>query len=134
MNLEYVINDACTINEVQEIFMRSGIRRPVGDTDRLQRMIDHADEIITARDGDRLIGFLRAITDYSYCCYISDIAVDIDYQDLGIGKELIRLLRNKLGEEEVQYVLTSAPKALGFYEKLGFERNHNAFVLRRKKN
>ncbi|MGG3279983.1 GNAT family N-acetyltransferase [Paenibacillus solani] len=134
MSLEYVINDACTVNEVQEVFMRSGIRRPVGDTDRLQRMIDHADEIITAKDGDRLVGFLRAITDYSYCCYVSDIAVDKDYQGLGVGKELIRLLRSKLGEEEVQYVLTSAPKALGFYEKLGFERNHNAFVLRRKKN
>lgn len=134
MNLVYAINGVCTVNEVREVFMRSGIRRPVGDTDRLQRMIDHADEIITARDGDKLIGFLRAITDYSYCCYVSDIAVDIDYQDSGIGKELIRLLRNKLGEEEVQYVLTSAPKALGFYEKLGFERNHNAFVLRRKKN
>lgn len=134
MNLEYVTNDACTVNEVQEVFMRSGIRRPVGDTDRLQRMIDHADEIITARDGDKLVGFLRAITDYSYCCYISDIAVDIDYQGLGIGKELIRILRNKLGEEEVQYVLTSAPNAIGFYEKIGFERNHNAFVLRRKKN
>lgn len=134
MNLVYAINGACTVSEVQEVFMKSGIRRPVGDIDRLQRMIDHADEIITARDGDKLIGFLRAITDYSYCCYVSDIAVDIDYQDSGIGKELIRLLRNKLGEEEVQYVLTSAPKALGFYEKLGFERNHNAFVLRRKKN
>ncbi|KOR90224.1 GCN5 family acetyltransferase [Paenibacillus solani] len=134
MNLEYIINGACAVNEVQEVFKRSGIRRPVGDTDRVQRMIDNADEIITARDGDKLIGFLRAITDYSYCCYISDIAVDIDYQGSGIGKELIRLLRSKLGEEEVQYVLTSAPKALGFYEKLGFERNHNAFVLRRKKN
>jgi len=132
--LEYKINDSCTVNEVQEVFMRSGIRRPVDDADRLQRMIENADEILTARDGIKLVGFLRAITDYSYCCYISDIAVDTDYQGLGIGKELIRILRNKLGEEEIQYVLTSAPKAVGFYEKIGFERADKAFVIKRKKN
>jgi len=134
VGLEYKIDDRCTVYEVQEVFMRSGIRRPVGDADRLQRMIDNADEIITARDGSKLVGFLRAITDYSYCCYISDIAVDTDHQGIGIGKELIRMLRDKLGEEEIQYVLTSAPKTVGFYEKIGFERADKAFVIKRKKN
>lgn len=134
MYLDYRFEDNCNVHEVAEVFRRSGIRRPVEDTDRLQRMIDHADEIVTARDGDRLVGFLRAVTDYSYCCYISDISVDRDYQGLGIGKELIRMLINKLGEEEVQYVLTSAPKSVGFYEKIGFERADKAFVIKRKKN
>jgi ribosomal protein S18 acetylase RimI-like enzyme len=92
------------------------------------------DYIITARDGENLVGFLRAITDYSYCCYISDIAVDKEYQGLGIGKELIRILRDKLGDEEIQYILTSAPKAVGFYERMGFERADKAFVIKRRKN
>lgn len=134
MNLDYKINDNCTVSEVEEVFIRSGIRRPVGDSDRIQRMIDHADEIITVREGSKLVGFLRAITDYSYCCYISDIAVDTEYQGLGIGKELIRILRGKLGEDEIQYVLTSAPKAVGFYERIGFERADKAFVIKRKRN
>ncbi|SMG19684.1 GNAT family N-acetyltransferase [Paenibacillus aquistagni] len=134
MGLEYKTNECCDVKEVEEVFNKSGIRRPVGDTERIQRMIDNADEIITVRDGERLIGILRAITDYSYCCYISDIAVDKDYQGLGIGKELIRVLRERLGEEEVQYILTSAPKAVGFYEKIGFERADKAFVIKRKKN
>lgn len=88
-----------------------------------------ADEIFTVRDEGRLNGFLRAITDYSYGCYISDIAVD-----KGIGKELIRILRERLGEEDIQYILTSAPTAVGFYEKIGFERADKAFVIKRKKN
>ncbi|MGO4785866.1 GNAT family N-acetyltransferase [Paenibacillus sp. 2KB_20] len=134
MNLEYKINDNCIVSEVEEVFIRSGIRRPVGDSDRIHRMIDNADEIITVREGNKLVGFLRAITDYSYCCYISDIAVDMDYQGLGIGKELIRVLRDKLGEDEIQYVLTSAPKAAGFYERIGFERADKAFVIKRKRN
>jgi ribosomal protein S18 acetylase RimI-like enzyme len=134
LGLEYKIIDFCNVNEVKEVFIRSGIRRPVGDMDRIQRMIDNADEIITARDGENLVGFLRAITDYSYCCYISDIAVDKEYQGLGIGKELIRILRDKLGDEEIQYILTSAPKAEGFYERIGFERADKAFIIKRRKN
>ncbi|MBO9608652.1 MAG: GNAT family N-acetyltransferase [Paenibacillaceae bacterium] len=97
-------------------------------------MLAHANAIVTARDGGRLVGLLRALTDYSYCCYISDIAVDRTYQRMGIGKRLLELLRHELGEDEVQYVLTSAPGAVGFYEKLGFERADKAFVIRRKRN
>jgi ribosomal protein S18 acetylase RimI-like enzyme len=134
VSLEYKIDDCCNVEEVEQVFINSGIRRPVGDHDRIQKMIEHADEIITVRDGHKLIGFLRALTDYSYSCYISDIAVDKDYQGLGIGKELIRILREKLGDEEIQYILTSAPKSVGFYEKIGFEKADKAFVIKRKKN
>ncbi|MFE5317801.1 GNAT family N-acetyltransferase [Paenibacillus sp. NPDC056579] len=134
MELIYKINENCTAQEVEELFRNSGIRRPVGDLERIQRMLDHADVLITARQGERLVGVLRSITDYSYCCYISDIAVDRMAQGLGIGKRLVAILREELGEEEIQYVLTSAPKAVGFYEKLGFERADKAFVIKRKRN
>jgi ribosomal protein S18 acetylase RimI-like enzyme len=97
-------------------------------------MIDHADELFTAWDEDRLVGLIRAVTDYSYCCYISDLAVDRDYQGHGIGKQLVRLLKDKLGEEEIQYVLTSTTKAAGFYERIGFEKADKAYVIKRKSN
>ncbi|WP_282935553.1 GNAT family N-acetyltransferase [Paenibacillus sp. RC67] len=134
MKLNYQSDRACSSEEVAELFRASGIRRPVDDLERIQRMIDHADEIMTVRNGDKLIGILRAVTDYSYCCYISDLAVDRDYQGLGIGRELIAMLKRKLGVDEIQYVLTSAPKAVGFYEKIGFERADKAFVIKRKIN
>lgn len=135
MKLRYSINDRdCSAREVDEVFRSSGIRRPLGDLDRIRRMLDHADEVITVRDGNKLIALLRAITDYSYCCYISDIAVAKEYQGMGIGRELITRLKNKLGGEEIQYVLTSAPKAIGFYETIGFERAEQAFVIKRTKN
>lgn len=134
VGLEYKTDDYCNVEEVEKVFINSGIRRPVGDHNRIQKMIENADEIITVRDGQKLIGFLRALTDYSYSCYISDIAVDIAYQGQGIGKKLIKILRDKLGYEEIQYILTSAPKAEGFYEKIGFERADKAFVIKRKKN
>jgi GNAT superfamily N-acetyltransferase len=120
--------------EMSQVFERSGIRRPVGDFERLQRMIDHADEMVTARVNGQLVGLLRAVTDYAYCCYISDLAVDKAYQGHGIGKELINRLKQKLGNEEIQYVLTSAPKAVSFYEHIGFARAEHAFVIKRLKN
>lgn len=119
---------------VSVLFAASGIRRPVEDLERIGRMIANADERITAWDGERLVGLLRAVTDYSYCCYISDLAVDRSYQGCGIGKQLTRLLIEKLGDEEIQYVLTSAPQAVGFYEKIGFEKADKAYVWKRKKH
>ncbi|WP_020619037.1 GNAT family N-acetyltransferase [Paenibacillus daejeonensis] len=134
MELEYKINSDCSSEELSEVFEKSGIRRPSDDLERLRRMIENADEIVTARDSGKLIGVLRAITDYSYCCYISDLAVDKEYQAIGIGRELINVLINKLGNDEVKYILTSAPQAEGFYEKIGFDRDSRTFVIKRLKN
>jgi ribosomal protein S18 acetylase RimI-like enzyme len=132
--ITYISNELLDAQEVSDLFYRSGIRRPIGDLERIQRMLVHADEMVSARDNGKLVGLIRAITDYSYSCYISDLAVDKSCQGNGIGKELINQLIYKLGNEEIQYVLTSAPNASGFYEHIGFERADKAFVLKRLKN
>jgi ribosomal protein S18 acetylase RimI-like enzyme len=134
MNIQYFTDRRIEASQMAEVFSESGIRRPVDDLDRIERMLANADELVTAWHGERLVGLLRAITDYSYCCYISDLAVSGQYQAQGIGKRLIDLLQQKLGNEEVQYILLSAPKAVGFYEKLGLERADKAFIKRRERN
>jgi len=53
-------------------------------------MLQHADVVVTARVEGRLVGVSRAITDFSYCTYLSDLAVDEAFQRRGIGRELIR--------------------------------------------
>ena len=131
VGIEFKNNDYCLVDEVEEVYKTSGIRRPIGDSERILRMINNADVIITARDDHKLIGFLRALTE---CCYISDLAVCKDYQGQGIGNKLVKTLKDLLGEEEIQYVLTSAPGATGFYQKIGFEKADKAFVIKRKKN
>ena len=104
--ITYIPNELLDAQEVSDLFYRSGIRRPIGELERIQRMVDHADEIVSARDNGKLVGIIRAITDYSYSCYISDLAMDKSCQGNGIGKELINQLIHKLGHEEIQYVLT----------------------------
>lgn len=118
--------------DVAQVFRSSGIRRPIEDLDRIQSMIDNANLIISAWHDDKLVGIARAITDYAYCCYLSDLAVDGNYQKHGIGKELVSRVQNKIGDQ-CSLVLLSAPGAMEYYPKLGFDKADNAFAIRRKK-
>src|SRR4051812_22474132 len=88
--INYAVNGEITAIDVANVFIASGIKRPSEDLDRIQRMIDQADITVTAWNQDKMVGIARAITDFSYCCYLSDLAVDQKYQKMGIGKKLIQ--------------------------------------------
>jgi len=130
MDISYRINAPVTVEQVISLFRDSGLRRPTDDPGRIQRMLANANLILTAWDGERLVGIARCLTDFSYCCYLSDLAVRKDYQRMGIGKELIQRLRQVLGDE-VMILLLAAPEAMGYYPKLGFENVNNAWIIRR---
>ncbi|MBP1932781.1 GNAT family N-acetyltransferase [Ammoniphilus resinae] len=132
MSLEYKVNAPVSAEEVANVFRAAGLKRPVDQLERIQRMIDYADITITVRDGNKLIGIARAITDFSYCCYLSDLAVDKDYQKRGIGKQLIKELQKQLGEE-TSLLLLSVPDAMEYYPKVGFNKAENAFLIQRKR-
>jgi predicted N-acetyltransferase YhbS len=117
--------------DVANVFKESGINRPYEDIERIQRMIDNSDVVISAWVDGKMIGIARALTDFSYCCYLSDLAVDVKYQKHGVGKELVKLVQAKIGDE-CALILLSAPGALEYYPKIGFDRIDNAFVIKRK--
>lgn len=94
-------------------------------------MLKNSDILWTAWESDRLVGLARALTDFSYACYVSDLAVDKNCQKQGIGKKLLECLQNQLGEE-VALVLLAAPNAMDYYPKVGFESAPNAFLIPRK--
>lgn len=118
--------------DISTVFQKSGIKRPYGDLERLARMVEGADIMITAWDGGKIVGIVRALTDYAYCCYLSDLAVDMDYQQSGIGRRLIEEVQARIGEE-CSLLLLSAPGAVDYYPKVGFDRTDKAFVIARKK-
>jgi GNAT superfamily N-acetyltransferase len=107
-----------------------GARRPVDDPGRLETMLRHADIIITARDGLRLVGVSRAITDTAYCCYLSDLAVDEAYQHQGIGRRLIADTHAAAGAQTTLY-LVAAPAAERYYAKVGMIHVPVAWALPR---
>ena len=103
-------------------------RRPVNDPERIDKMLKNADLTITAWDGDLLVGVSRSITDFSYCAYLSDLAVHMDYQGKGIGKQLIEETRNTVGRD-VMLFLFSAPNADSYYPHIGFEKKDAWIIL-----
>lgn len=112
-----------------DVLERSGLaeRRPVDDPERIASMLEHADLLVTARLEGRLVGVARSVTDFAYCCYLSDLAVDRAVQRLGIGRGLMAETRRHL-DPRATLILLSAPAARAYYPRQGFERHPDAFV------
>lgn len=108
-----------------------GARRPIDSRQRIQSMLDHGNVLITAWSGDRLVGISRALTDFSFCCYLSDLAVDEAFQKQGIGKHLIDET-HKVAGEDTALILLAAPAAQEYYPKIGMQRFEHCFMIRRK--
>jgi len=134
LNIEYKLNPNLTDSEFIDILDRSTLaeRRPVDDKACIEGMLKNADIIITAYDNEKLIGVARSITDFHYCCYLSDLAVDKHYQQLGIGTKLIDMTQQQLNEK-CKIILLSAPSAREYYPKVGFTQHPSAWTLARDK-
>ena len=134
MKVEYALEPGLSAEEFRAVLVAStlGERRPVEDMDRLERMLRHADLIVTARDEGRLIGVSRAVTDFSYCCYLSDLAVDAAYQRKGIGKRLIEETHRAAGEETT-LLLVAAPAAEQYYPRIGMVQRPSCWVIEKKR-
>lgn len=132
-DIQYRVQEKISVEQFIDLLWRSTLanRRPLDRVERVQRMLDNANLIVAAWEGDRLVGVSRAVTDFSYCCYLSDLAVDEAYQRAGIGKELVRRTREAAGLE-CTLLLLSAPAAMGYYPKIGFEKLDNAFAIQRE--
>lgn len=79
-----------------------------------------------------MIGVARALTDWSFCCYLSDLAIDQDYQKCGVGRKLISKVQEEIGKE-VTLILLAAPSAMTYYPKVGFDKINNGFMIKGKK-
>lgn len=94
----------------------------------LEGMLRHADILATCWDGEKLVGVSRSVTDFSYCCYLSDLAVDTACQRQGIGKKLIELTQSQLGPL-CKIILLAAPAAVEYYPRIGFSHHPQAWIL-----
>ncbi len=109
-----------------------GERRPIDDPETMAGMVANASLTVTAWDGDLLVGAARSVTDFTYCCYLSDLAVDAAYQRQGIGVELIALTQAQLGPR-CNIILLAAPAAADYYGHVGFEHHPRCWILPRAK-
>lgn len=133
-SIEYKFNENISEEEFLNLLYASSLaeRRPVHDKECISGMLNNSNLIISARDNGKLIGIARSVTDFHYCCYLSDIAVDLDYQNKGIGKELINQTKKKCNSL-CKIILLSAPKAVNYYPKIGFKKHPQCWVLSQDK-
>lgn len=126
--ITYTLEPGLSADEFIDVLRRSTLaeRRPVEDAARVERMLRNANLIVTGRADGLLVGVARSITDFAYCLYLSDLAVDQAWQGRGIGQELMRQTKGAAGGG-VTCWLVSAPKAVSFYERVGLERPPAAF-------
>jgi hypothetical protein len=128
-SIHYKIGNKLDLDCVIDLYRAStlGERRPVDDRDRMAAMLSNANLVVTALDQDLLVGIARSLTDFAYATYLSDLAVRVSHQKLGIGKELMRITQREGGQASV--ILLAAPKAVDYYPQAGFRHHPSAWTL-----
>jgi predicted N-acetyltransferase YhbS len=128
--ITYKAGNDLDLDAVIELYRAStlGERRPVDARERMKLMLQHANLVITAWDGDLLVGISRSLTDFAYITYLSDLAVRVSHQRQGIGKELMR--RTQAAAPQATVLLLAAPAAEKYYPHLGFTHHPQAWLLR----
>jgi ribosomal protein S18 acetylase RimI-like enzyme len=131
MNISYKTGLIPNVESIIELYKDADLNRPVNDKARIKKMYENSNLIVSAWIDNELIGISRALTDYCYCCYLSDLAVKKSFQSNGIGRELIRLIKEAIGDESM-LLLLSAPAAIDYYPHVGFDKVENGFIIKRK--
>jgi len=128
--IRYALDERLDDAQFVDLLERSGLapRRPVAEPQRIAAMLEHANLLVSAWRGETPVGVARSLTDFHYCCYLSDLAVDHDLQRLGIGRELIRRTVAAL-RPGCKLILLAAPAAADYYPHVGFEHHPQAWVL-----
>jgi ribosomal protein S18 acetylase RimI-like enzyme len=132
--ITYALEPQLDPQEFADVLRRStlGERRPVDDAEAMRGMVAHADLIVTARTPEGLlVGVSRALTDYHWCTYLADLAVDVACQRRGIGRELIRRTHLAAGLR-TSLTLLAAPAAETYYPHIGMRPHHSCWRIERE--
>ena len=132
MKINYQTDLTPDSSAIIDVYRSSGIKRPVDDLPRIEKMYANSNLIVTAWEENQLVAISRAITDFYNCCYLSDLAVRKEYQKMGIGTELIALTKEHIGTQ-VALILLSSPAAMDYYPKAGFDKIDNGYMIKRSK-
>jgi hypothetical protein len=129
--ITYHLEPGLTPAEFVDVLVRSTLaeRRPIDKPDVIATMLAQADIIVTARKDGLLVGVSRAISDFAYCTYLSDLAVDVAHQKGGIGRQLIRRT-HEAGGLQTTLILLAAPKARTYYGHIGMDPHDSCWIIR----
>lgn len=131
MEIEYRNTKEFTEQELQRLFL--SVKWESGNyPGKLVRAMLNSTHVISAWDGNKLVGLIRALSDGETVAFLHYLLVDPAYQGHHIGDELMKRVLRYF--ENLLYVKTmpSDPKTLPFYARYGFRQydNYSAMVLK----
>lgn len=132
MDIVYKVGVHPTTEQIIELYENAKLPRPTHDKDRIREMFEHSNLVVTAWHNDLLVGVSRSITDWAWSCYLADLAIRSDYQGKGIGKKMIHITKEEVGERST-VLLLSVPTAMDYYPKAGLKKIENGFIIHRDK-
>lgn len=130
--IEYQLEPNLSVDEYLGVLLSSGLaeRRPADDREKLTKMVQNADIILTARSAGKLIGISRCMTDFAHATYLADLAVDRAFQKQGIGRELISRSHEAAGTHTI-LLLLAAPAAASYYPHVGMQKHDSCWIIPR---
>ena len=99
------------------------------DLDGIKQMLSNTDYVFSARDGRRLAGFARVLTDRIYRATLWDVVVHPDYQGQGVGESLMKTILSHPVLSKIQKFWLNTRDKQAFYERFGFVRSDQGMVL-----
>jgi ribosomal protein S18 acetylase RimI-like enzyme len=129
MPISYIAQPEITLQDFIHILDKStlGLRRPLADLVAMELMFQHGNVYVGAYDGSKLVGLARVMTDFVFTSYLSDLAIDVDYQHKGIGKQLIIEVKNFIPRAKI--ILLAAPAAEAYYPKIGMQKHEHCYFI-----
>lgn len=128
MKITYKNEKSYSADDVKQLFLSvdwmSG-RYP----ERLKKALDNCETVITAWDGNKLVGLINAIDDSELTAYIHYLCVNPEYQGVGIGRELLKRMKEKYKDYLYIILIAENEGLIEYYTKNGFEHMDGRFVL-----
>lgn len=108
-----------TVEQVRDLFESVGWVSAKFPT-RLHKALMHSSTVLTAWDGERLVGLARVIDDSELVAYMHYVLVDPAYQGRGIAGGLVERVKAKYKDFLYLEIMPEESKNAAFYEKHGF--------------
>lgn len=129
-NIVYKTGCIPTPEEIIKLYNLCGLPRPTTNKARIEKIFNSSNLVVTAWHNEQLVGVSRSITDWAWSCYLADLAVHPNFMKCGIGKRLVQITKEQVGEQTMMLLL-SVPTAMEYYPKIGFIKEDRAFAILR---
>ena len=134
MSIIYAQEQSLPVSDYVAVLATTYMRdsRPIGNAERIGRILAGSNMIVTARDeAGAIVGLGRGISDGEWVVYLADLVVHADHQRKGIGKRLIAETHRAAGPLTTLNLM-AARKAEGYYSKTGMTHMPHCWIITRE--